>query len=226
MSSAERFVRYHKQQTDRAVSAAYACLASDSHAAASFDELLHRVRHSAPRLLSAPIDTDQHPGVDTLVNLSRYRCAHVRRIADWPGSSASWRGAVSSLAQHLVGAYDVPSFLASSWFAGDPDGEKKRDWFVAHARGVRFRSLDLPIVMTRKMEHIFLRSSEHLTIEPAMRRAELLALGAHPGLVAAVSATRLASNLSQGDFWRTVWMFFVANAETIVACGNLASPTQ
>jgi PcfJ-like protein len=215
VSSAERFVRYHKQQTDRALSQAYACLASDSHASASFDELLHRVRQRAPGLLSAPLDIDRHPGVDTLVNLARFRSVYVRPIADWPGSPASWRGAVSSLAQHLVGTYDVPSFLASSWFAADPDGEKKRDWFIAHARGVRFRSLDLPIVMTRKMEHLFLRSRDHLTIEQAMRRAELLALGAPDDLVHAVSATRLANDLSHGDFWRTVWMFLIAHTDTI-----------
>jgi hypothetical protein len=217
VSSVERFVRYHKQQIDRAVSRAYACLASDSYASASFDELLHRVRHHAPRLLGAPIDVDHHPGVDTLVNLSRYRCAHVRRIEDWPGSSAAWRGVVSSLAQHLVASYGVPSFLASSWFASGLDGERKRDWFVAHARGVRFRSLDLPIVMTRKMEHIFLRSHEHLTIEQAMRRAELMALGATNDLVQAVSATRLSADLSHGEFWRTVWMFLIANTGTIDA---------
>jgi hypothetical protein len=215
VSSAERFVRHHKQQTDRAISQAYACLEAEPRASASFDELLHRVRHHAPGLFGAPIDVDRHPGIDALVNLSRFTATYVRRIADWPGTLSSWRGAVSSLAQHLVGAYDVPSFLAASWFAADEDGEKKRDWFVAHARGVRFRSLDLPMVMTRKIEDIFLRSPEHLTIEQAMRRAELFALGATDDLVRAVSATRLAADLSHADFWRTVWMFLIANAETI-----------
>jgi hypothetical protein len=215
VSSAERFVRYHKQHTDRAISQAYACLASDSHASARFDELLYCARQRAPGLLRAPIAVERHPGIDALVNLSRVRHAHVRRIADWPGDNSSWRAVISTLSQHLVATYEVPSFLASSWFAVDPDGEKKRDWFVAHARGVRFRSLDLPMVMTRKMEDIFLRSQEHLTIEQAMRRAELLGIGAPADLVATVFTTRLASDLSHGEFWRTVWMFLIANAATI-----------
>ncbi len=96
---------------------------------------------------------------------------------DWLGTSASWRPAVCSLAQHLVCTFPVPKFLAASWYATDDAyAEKKREWFVAHARGASFRSLDLPIVMTRKMEHIFLSSRDHLTIEHAMRRAELLGL--------------------------------------------------
>jgi hypothetical protein len=92
---------------------------------------------------------------------------------------------------------------------------KKRDWFVAHSRGASFRSLDLPIVITRRMEHIFLASQDHLPIEHAMRRAELLALGASDEIVRAVMSTRLASDLRNGEFWRTVWMFLIANADDL-----------
>jgi hypothetical protein len=46
------------------------------------------------------------------------------------------------------------------------------------------------------MEHIFLSSPDHLGVEYAMRRAELLGLGAHPGLVDAVLETRLSADLS------------------------------
>lgn len=179
MSSAERFVRHHRQQTDRAISQAYARLASDAIAQATFDALLYGARNRATRVLDAPVVNGHHPGVEALVNLSRFRWAHARAVADWPGTSASWRPAVCSLVQHSIGKYTVPAFLAASWYAtDDPYAEKKREWFVAHARGASFRSLDLPIDMTRKMEHIFLLSRDHLTIEHAMRRAELLALGA------------------------------------------------
>ena len=112
--------------------------------------------------------------------------------------------------------YKVPPFLAASWYAIDDEyAERKREWFIAHAQGASFRSLDIPVVMTRKMEHIFLESHDHLAIEHAMRRAELLALGAPLATVRAVLATRLASDLSNGGFWRTVWMFLVAHAREI-----------
>jgi hypothetical protein len=216
VSSAERFVRHHKQQTDRAISQAHARLAAHTLASATFRALLHRVRNRAPRLLDAPVVNGHHPGVEALVNLSRFESAHVRTTTDWAGTSASWRRAVCSLAQHLVGAYAVPRFLAASWYAiDDAYAERKREWFVAHAHGASFRSLALPIVMTRRMEHIFLRSHDHLTIEHAMRRAELLALDASDELVRAVLATRLATDLHHGAFWRTVWLFLSANARAI-----------
>jgi hypothetical protein len=167
-------------------------------------------------LLDAPVVNGHHPGVEALVNLSRFTWAHIRAVVDWLGTSASWRPAVCSLAQHLIGKYAAPAFLAASWYATDDAyAEKKREWFVAHARGASFRSLDLPIDMTRKMEHIFLTSRDHLTIEQAIRRAELLAFGASHELVKAVLATGSATDLRNGAFWRTVWMFLIANESAI-----------
>jgi hypothetical protein len=215
MSWSERSVRYHKRQTDCAISRGYARVAADSLAAAKFHELLHCVQNRAGRLLEAPVINGHHAGVDALVNLSRFGGAHIRLVADWPGTRSCWRVAVSSLARHLVGKYEVPLFLASSWYSTQAAGDKMRSWFVAHARGASFRSLDLPIVMTRKMEHIFLASQDHLAIEHAMRRAELLALGAPAEVVQAVLSTRLATDLRHATFWRTVWLFLIANAGII-----------
>jgi hypothetical protein len=216
VSSAEPVVRHHKRQTDRAINRAFARLITDSIATATFHELLHCVRDRAGRLLDAPVVDGRHPGVDALVNLSRFRRTHVRAVAGWPGTSASWRPAVCSLAQHVVGKYTVPAFLGAAWYATDDAfAERKREWFVAHARGASFRSLDLPIEMTSRMEHIFLRSRDHLAIERAMQRAELLALGASDELVQAVLSTPSAGDLRNGAFWRTVWVFLIANAASI-----------
>ena len=216
MSWSERSVRYHKRQTDCALRHAYARFATDAPGVAIFDELLHYVRNRAPRLLEAPVVNGHHPGVEALVNLSRFGRARIRPVAEWAGTTSSWRLAVSSLAHHLVCKYEVPVFLASSWYSTeDVAADKKRGWFVAYGRGASFRSLDLPIVITRKMEHIFLASHDHLAIEHALRRAELLALGAPGEFVQAVLSTRLAIDLSNGEFWRTVWIFLVANASIV-----------
>jgi len=198
------------------MSQAYARLAANQLASATFRVLLNSVRNRAPRLLDAPVVNGHHPGVEALVNLSRFASAHLRTTTDWPGPSASWRQVVCSLAHHLVCTYAVPPFLAACWYAVDEAyAERKREWFVAHAHGASFRSLDLPIRMTRRMEHIFLRSHDHLPIEHAMRRAELLALGAPDDLVRAVLPTRLATDLRNDEFWRTVWTFLIANARAI-----------
>jgi PcfJ-like protein len=214
VSSAERFVRHHKHQTDFAISQAYRRLAAQADALAAFDRLLRVVRDRTTRLLDAPVVNGFHPGVEALVNLSRVCEIHVRPISKWPGTSSSWRPSLHSIARHLICEYSVPPFLTESWYAADdPYAERKRGWFVAHGRGESFRSLDLPIAMTRRMEHLFLRSPDHLGIEQAIRRAELLALGASAHLVRAVLATRQGVDLENGAFWRTAWRFLIANSD-------------
>src|SRR5262249_22969932 len=156
-----------------------------------------------------------HPGVEALVNLSRFGKVHIRPAIEWSGTTSSWRLAVSSLAHHLICKYEVPVFLAASWYSTDAAADKKRGWFVAHARGASFRSVGLPMAMTRKMEHIFLASHDHLPIEHAIRRAELLGLGAPVEFVQAVLSSRLGTDLSNAEFWRTVWIFLIANASIV-----------
>lgn len=214
MSWPELSVRHHKQQTDCAISRAYLQLASDPPALEKFRELLNCTRQRANRLFEAPVQHGHHPGIDALVNLSRFHTSHIRPARDWPGTTLSWRPAVSSLAHHLVCKYTIPPFLASSWYTSDP-ADKKRNWVVAHSRGASFRSLDLPIVMTRKMEHIFLASPDHLPLERALRNAELLALGVPAKFIREILKTRLAHDLQHGDFWRTVWLFLIANADDV-----------
>ena len=212
MSSAERFVRHSKLQTDRAIGEAYSRLAQDSRALTAFTELLQCVRVRSPGLFEAPLIGARHLGVEALCNLSRFSDAHVRPIAAWRGSDASWQGTAASLAQHLVGRYNVPRFLAAAWYAtNEDDAERQRRWFIAHASGLSFRSLDLPVPMTRRMEHIFLRTPAHVSIEHALRIAELAGLGAPDDLVYAVLATRQGADLSNGAFWRTMWLLLVAN---------------
>jgi hypothetical protein len=67
------------------------------------------------------------------------------------------------------------------------------------------------------MEHIFLASHDHLGIEEAIRRAELLALRALEEIVPAGLSTWMATDLSNGEFWRTVWTFLITNASAVEA---------
>lgn len=215
MSTADRSGRHLKLRTDHAISQAYARLAADARARAIFDELLHHVRVRAPLLLRAPDHYGCHPGIEAVANLARIEYAHVRTVTSWAGCSGSWRCALYSLVHHLVSRYDVPVFLSAAWYAGDEYAAAKRRWFIAHASGASFRSLGLPIALTSRMEHVFLSSPNHFGIEYAMRRAELLGLGASPPLAAAVLAARPSLELNHGDFWRTVWQFLLANTGAI-----------
>jgi len=215
MSWSERYVQDHRRRTDRAIHSACEHLASDPPTFAKFQEMLTRARTRAPRLFEASIANGRHSGIDALVHLARFRDAHIRCATRWPGTSSTWRPAVSSLAHHMTSSYRVPAFMASAWYAGDAFGDMKRAWVIAHSRGASFRSLNLPIVMTRKMERIFLDSQDHLALEAALRRAELIALGVPADFVNAILSTRLATDLQNGEFWRTVWIFFIAHVREI-----------
>jgi len=215
MSWSERLVRDQRRQTDCAIHRAYIRLAQHQPELEKFHQLLQVVRQRTPRLFDAPVCNGHHLGVEALVHLSRYRNWHIRPISDWEGTNASWRPVVSMLADRLICRYKLPVFLSSSWYAIDSMAERKRNWFVAYSRGGSFRSLNLPMVMTRKMEHIFLASQDHLHIEHGFRRAELIALGAPAEVVNAILSTRLATDLSHGEFWRTVWVFLVQNCRDI-----------
>jgi hypothetical protein len=216
VSSAERLVRRHQQrQIDRAVAAAHARLADDPSARAVFVHLLGVVRRRGRGLLGAALTGERHPGLDALEQLARAGHRYVRAVGAWPESHASWPGVVQSLSSHLLARYPVPAFLAASWYADDPWADAQRRWFVAHASGRPFRSLDLPFAMTRRMEHHFLRSPAHLSVPIALRRAELLGLGGDTALVEAIVTTRPASSLEQGEFWQTAWRFLIANRKDL-----------
>lgn len=215
MSWSERSVRNHKQQTDCAIHRAYVQLACDPAAFDKFQEVLYYARKRAPRLFESPVLNGRHPGVDALANLSRFSGLHIRPVTSWTGTASCWRLTVSSLAHHLVCKYKVPMFLASAWHANDWAADRKRGWFIAHSRGASLRLLNLPIEMTRRMEHLLLASPDHLQIEYAIRRAELLALKMPPSFLKAILSSRLSTDLRHSEFWRTVWSFLIENARDI-----------
>jgi hypothetical protein len=154
------------------------------------------VVHARSDLMRRPPDArGELPHLGALLNLSRF---HRESIADayaWTGASGHPLVVVHSLANHLLGPYPTPRFLGSVWFGTNTIAERgRRNWFIQHARGRPFRSLSLPMPMTRGMEHVFLKSPDHLDVDRAMRRAEVMGLGGDPELAEAVLATRLGQS--------------------------------
>jgi len=150
-------------------------------------------------MTNAPASTGAVVQVAALLHMAAFESAFVREPEDWGGAYGHPLRAVDSLACHLFGRYPTPRFLASTWFDNRVD---RRSWFVAHARGQRFRSLSLPLAMARRMEDIFLHTPDHIAIDHAFRRAEVLGLGGSLELVDAVIATRLGTCFDDADQWR------------------------
>jgi hypothetical protein len=100
------------------------------------------------------------------------------------------------------------------WFTGDGELQSQhRGWYIEHSRGRRFRDLRLPIAMSRRMEHVFLRSPDHVSLEVALRRAEVIGLGGSPALADAITATQLGHRFDRPELWRgaIAWL---------IACGD------
>lgn len=216
MSKAVSFRRHGKKRTDQAVSQVYKERSQDPHTLARFAELLRLARDRSLLLTRPTVQGDRVLEIEALSNLASFDAAYLRPAHAWLGLRGSSICVVASLANHLFSRYPAPKFLASVWFGDDSQySVEKRRWFVAHAAGARFRSFDLPMNITRQMERRFLESPDHLNVEQAMRRAELLGLGASLDLVDAVLATRLGHNLSHGDFWRSLMELLVRSASEL-----------
>lgn len=176
----------------------------------TFLDLCLQVRRRSVLLHRDALPDAGEPQLELLRNLAAARDEFVREVDDWPGCAGSANDAAVSLAEHLFARYPVPRVLHQVWRGGlDEPAVRARRWFLDHAAGRPLRHVGLPLPLTRRMERHFQASPPHLTLAQALRRAELLGLGATPELAQAVVATRMGHDLTHPEFWRTVGQFLV-----------------
>ena len=201
--STDTFRRHTRACVDAATHFAFASLPQNSSRRSLFECLLHIARQRSDLMAHSPNVRREVAQLAVLRNLVDFEAELVRDPESWMGATGHPLRVVDSLASHLFGRYPTPKFLASVWF-----GERtsaciaRRRWFLAHAHGERFRKLELPLKMTRRMEDIFLRTPDHIAIDPALRRAEVIGLDGSPALADAVLTTRLAEHFNDADRWR------------------------
>ena len=124
----------------------------------------------------------------------------------------------SELARHLLAAYEVPFFMDSVWFNGNVTHQ---NWFKHIGTGQNIRTArDMPIPLTKKMAHHFLKAPRHYTIEEALRWGQVHALGGDKYLTDALRGTRLTQTFSNDNFWINVIRFFIANPMLDVSHAN------
>jgi hypothetical protein len=203
------FSRHTRVCRDAHVGRALGWLRSRPDVEGAFLRLL-AVAHARSDLGRVAPDRDGAlPYLDALVNLARYHRESVDPYA-WPGATGHPLAVIHSLAGHLLAHHPVPRFLASAWFGANTIDERmRRNWFVQHGRGRAFRTLTLPLAMTRRMEHAFLRSPDHLGIDEALRRAEVLGMGGDPALWAALRATPLGGSFADAELRRPLIAWLV-----------------
>lgn len=190
-----------------------ACVDAELHRA--FDMLRNRPEEHALLERMARVAYPRSLGeVAAFENLATFAAEAIRPPEQWSRVAGHSLRVIDSLARHLFARYPTPRFLASAWFGGRTlrDIERRR-WFVAHAGGQSIRSLALPMSLTRRMADLFLRTPDHLAVDHALRRAEVMGLGGSPELADVVTATRLGEAFVDGDRWR-------AALGWLVRCGD------
>jgi hypothetical protein len=104
--------------------------------------------------------------------------------------------------------------MDTAWFREDgPVARTQQAWFKHVGRGGNIRTAEgLPVSLTKKMAHLFLQAPAALTIEEALRWAQVVGQGGPESMAQALFATRLGTTFEHEEFWSTVIHFFVSNA--------------
>ena len=127
----------------------------------------------------------------------------------WRGKSRKPKQQFRSLVRHLFVTYNVPGFMYGVWLDGD---KEHQEWFIHIGNGGNIRTAPgLPLPLTKKMAHHFLRSPGDYTVEEALCYGQVYALGGNRRLVHALRGTQLIETFSDNDFRLSVLRFFIAN---------------
>jgi hypothetical protein len=176
-----------------------------AHVRACTQLLRPTVNHGTPGWI-APVFL-----INRLKNLALRQKHWMRPCEDWQPGNGSFRPAFHSLAEHLLTQYSVPRFMDAVWdLPNGPEGFRQQSWFIRVGCGASLRSLNLPMPLTRKMEHYVRAAPDHYSVFQALRYAETLGMGGSKRLAHEVAAGRLGNRIERPEFWRTVLAFFVA----------------
>ena len=150
---------------------------------------------------------------DALLALSAHHRDWVRPLDAWRARSHNARRQFASLLRHLIARYEVPAFLDAAWLAGlTPEAVKHQAWYKHVAGGRNIRTADdLPIPLTKKQAHHFVRAPADLDIPSAFRWALVLDLGGDDRLARSLLGTRIGLTFEHEEFWASVVRFFVAH---------------
>ena len=147
--------------------------------------------------------------IQGIAALANHHESWIRPLEEWTVKKHNRDRQFSELARHLLAAYDVPLFMDCVWFNGNVTHQ---NWFKHIGTGENIRTApDIPVPLTKKMAHYFLKAPRHYTVEEALRWGQVYALGGDKYLVDALRGTRLVRSFSNDDFWLNVIRFFVAN---------------
>jgi hypothetical protein len=206
------------ERIDTVIAASLEELGQHGKRRAAFLALLGHVRSTTSLL--RPIPRHGTPGwigpgflLHRLRNLASRESHWIRPCETWQPTGNNLRWEFRSLAHHLLTLYPVPAFLDSAWdFPAGAEAFRQQSWFIRLGRGARVRSLNLPLTLTRQMEHHVRLAPDHYTAYQALRYGEVKGLGGGEKLAREVASGRLGQSIEHSNFWRTVLSFLVSQS--------------
>jgi hypothetical protein len=145
--------------------------------------------------------------IDAVLRLHTQHAHWVRSPKDWKPKSHNSERQLGDLARHLLAKYDMPLFMAKVWFAED---KVHWDWYKHIGRGENIRTAHgLPVELTKKMAHAFMKAPKECTICEAIRWGQVYGLGGDRRIAEGLRHTRICQGYGHEDFWVTVIRFFI-----------------
>ena len=137
----------------------------------------------------------------------------VRTIESWKPQSHNIKKQFSSLARHLLTKYNVPLFMDTVWSEQSNNNELYQKWFILLGNGGNIRKVDkLPIPLTKKQAHYFLKAPDNYSVTHAFRYAQIISEGGTERLANVFRETRVMElNKDTNDFCLSVIRFFINN---------------
>ncbi len=207
-----RFGRHTRTCVDAAVHGIFQDTLGAPEQTAFLQQLLAVLRQRSDLMRLPPTATGALLQATLIRNLLPYSSDVMRDPMAWQGATGHPLHVAASLTGHLFAAYPTPKFLAAAWFGND---ELHRRWAVALGQGQSVRSLVLPLPLTRRMQHLFLQTPDHVPITHGLRRAEVIGLGGSAGLVEQLLATRLVEHFDDPERWRVALQWLVNCGDSV-----------
>ncbi len=177
------------------------------------DELLRFIAKEAPRLISAEM-------MPPLLHLTRFEW--LRPLEEWELTGKSKESVFRSLAEHLLAKYPTPHFLWSTFYYTVPQTVPVTlvdlPAITAHVAGGGalyevVKNGQLPLSLTRRQCHDFLKTTSDYSFVNGLRRIQVLSHGGDQRLYRIWVASQVAPLQEAQDeaFWDTVLRFFAQN---------------
>ena len=146
------------------------------------------------------------------VYLAEYQWLWTRKPEEFKPSSKNRGRQFSHLLRYLLTKYDVPAFLDDAWLNESTENKVYREWFINLGMGENIRKQQgLPIPFTKKMAHNFSQAPGNLSVNGAIRWAQVISLGGDDRTVHGLLSTPLGRSFNHDDFWVSVIRLFIDN---------------